>query len=308
MKGMASAPDFYQAPPPGQYPATLTLSEATISKSGNTQIHIQGTIDGPPSARGSLFDDYLITDGGARGVSQAKQRFRQLGIKEIDSDADVDDNVIAQKLFGLRVMVQVTNEPQMTKGPSGAYDQPKTEVDPRSGQTITIQKLRVASYSLQGGVGGHIGAAPQQVQSAPQQLPQQFQAAPPTQQFVQPVPVQQFVQQPVQQFVQPPAQQVMQYAPPQSGPPAGWPGVTAVAQQAPQQAPQQFVQVQPVQAQAPQQTWPPGIPQYGNQPPVTGQTPMSNQPIAPPWANSQAAQATEQVAPKKRAKITPTDA
>lgn len=286
MKGMASAPDYYQAPPPGQYPATITLSEATLSKKGNTQIHITGTIDAPATARGATFDDYLQTDGAVRGIQQSKQKFRQLGIKEIDSDMEIDDNMIAQKLLGMRVLVQVSNEPQMAKPD---FKVPQTTVDPKTGATVVIQKLRVEGYSLQGlNVPAQPAAQPQFQQP---QMPQQ-QIQPPWAQPQMAAPHQ--IAQVPQQYVQP--------SPPAGQPPTGWPGLTAVAQQVPAQ---QALPMQPPPGgyAPPQQGWPPGIPNFATTQQVAT-APQPGAPVPPPWANGQQAAADETAAKKRKVKVT----
>lgn len=299
MKGMASAPDFYQAPPPGTYPAMITIAEAQISKAGNTQIHIQGVLEGPGTAKGATFDDYLITDGSVKGAGQAKQRFRQLGVKEIDSDGDVDDNVIASRLNNLRLNVTVSNEPMMKKSPSGKWDQPVTVQDPKTGQVVQINKLRVESYSLLG-----LGGQPQQPMF--QQPVQQFAPPPQPQQ-----PQFQAPQQPVQQAPQAPAPQPVQQqapqqqwappAPPQA--PSAWPQVQVGQQAAPQY--QASPQQAPVQQQAPQGYapppggWPQGIPNFGTaqQMQVPG---VNGGPIPPPWANGAPQVSAEEPASGKK--------
>jgi hypothetical protein len=254
MKGMKDTSEYYQPPPKGDYPATIISAVEKISGKGNTQIHVQAQLDG----NSEVFDDYLITDGTAKGAGIAKVKFRGLGVTEVDSNEEVPDSVICQKLIGRKTIVRLGHERQQKKDDAGNYVD-ANYIDPQTGATIPLYRGRIEAFlsasiapPLQPQSFGAPGPAyvppasfaPQA--PVPQQQPQmpqpQMQFMPPQQQQAQqqfagypapgapsayPAPAPQFAapQAPAAPpFAAPAAQAPVQFAPPL--PPAGVPWAT----------------------------------------------------------------------------------
>ncbi|MFZ2152035.1 MAG: hypothetical protein WAV09_02940 [Minisyncoccia bacterium] len=235
MKGMASTPDYYIPPTEGPHPGTVIAAEAQLSKQKqNTQIHVSIQLDDV----NEVIEDYLITDGTAKGAGMSKVKLRGLGV-DVTSDAEVADEVVAANMIGRKVIVEVEHENAQRKAEDGTY-QNATHFIPETGQTIQLKRARAKGYRM-----AVVGGAPAPL--APQgQAPQGYAQQPP-QQFQQQAPMQPPMQQAPQQQWAPPAQ-------PQWVPPA-----------APPMAPPQQYQ-QPAPAQAPQQQWaPPPQPQQPQQ-------------------------------------------
>lgn len=272
MKGMKDAQEYSQAAPPGLYPARIVAADATVSKKGDSMIHLTAEIIAPSPYAGQQADDYLGTDGTTKFGGVSKGRLRGLGLN-VDSNDEIPDAVIAQQLLGRVYNIEFGNEARMKPSVEGGpFDTVLTAVDSRTGQTIQLQKLTIKNY--------HVPNA------QPQQLPPQQQAP----QY----------QQPQQQYApQPLPQQQLGIA--LGGAPGFPPGLPL--QQAPQYAPQP---VAPQYAQAPFQQ--PGMtqqfapqqqlqPQY-QQAPAQGQPMQAQQPWAPPANGAQAPVAPAE--PKKR--------
>ena len=270
MKGMKSADEFQQAPLPGVYWSLIATAEAQFTKKeGATMIKLSLSID---DARFSQYkdvacDDYMVTDGGAKGGGMGKTKLRGLGIDVDSSDQELSDEAICSQLVGKGVWVTYGNEQRMGRSVEGGpYDVPMTAIDAKTGQVIKLFKLNVKGYS-QHNVGQAQAAAPAQhapaaapyaqqpQQGAPQGwAPSQQGFAPPVQQGFAPPP--QYAQQPQQGFAPAPG-----FAPPQ---------------------PQQ--QGGPVQyAQQPQ-----------TQQPQFTQAPQGMQQAAPPWTGQQQQQHHQQ--------------
>jgi len=214
MKGMGSVKEFDLAPPPGKYPAIITAAEPTSSaKTGADMIEISAEIaDG--QYKGFGFKDYLITDGGAKGASIAKKKLRDLGITEVDTDAEIDDEVICGRLVNKHAFVLGKNEQQFTKDDKGEYTKPAFNVDPQTGKQVKAMKFVVDGWASV----GTATTAPQAAQGF----------AAPAQQFA---PVQQPVAQQAAQPGFPPAQTAQM---PWSGQPAApQNGAAPAATQAP---------------------------------------------------------------------------
>lgn len=187
MKGMATVKEFDLAPPAGKYPAIITAAEPTSSnKTGADMIEISAEI-AEGQYKGFGFKDYLITDGAAKGASIAKKKLRDLGINEVDTDAEIDDEVICQRLTGKHAFVLGKNEQQFTKDDKGDYTKPAFNVDPNTGKQVKAMKFVVDGWSgLATATTAHAPqqgfAAPAQAQQfAPQSAPVQQPAFPPAQ-------------------------------------------------------------------------------------------------------------------------------
>lgn len=176
MKGMASAQEWIQAPPPGRYPIQLDAVEAGFSSKGESHFKISGAIsDGP--FKGASFFSYIGTDGGTKYGAMGKKHLRALGVP-VDSDSEIPDTVIAGKLVGLRLMAECGNEQRQKPLAEGSKEMvPQFELDPKTGQKVAVMNLTIIGYIAQPGFRLDFGQGQQQVQGQPQyQAPQGQQA------------------------------------------------------------------------------------------------------------------------------------
>jgi hypothetical protein len=256
MKAMKSAKEYYTPPAKGKHPAVISIAEATFSKKGASMIHLTLTLEG--ASAGEQIEDWAITDGSAKGGGFGKAKLRGLGV-DVESDAEIPDEQLAQSLLGRRVFIEVDHEQQMNKDAAGNLV-PTTHFDTNTNQTIPIMRAVAKGYSAFN-VGTAQAPAPQQYAQAPQQ------------QFAQPPQYAQAPQQFAPQGYAPPGQpvpqfaQAPQYAPPQTqnyGPPPG-------------QAPQQYAGQPPQYAQ-------PGMPMQGQPQFAQPQLPLAQA----PWAGQPA--------------------
>jgi len=185
MKNMSKAVEFNQAPPAGRYLSTIIGAEATTSKkSGASMLHLTVEITDERYA-GEQADDYIITDGTAKGAAIGKRKLRGLGtnliLRALDTDEEIPDAAIAQELLGQSLFVDFGNEQKMGRSdpqdPTSAYDRPMTITDPKTGREVPLNKLTVQGYSRHG-TGAAVAQAPvaqaPAQQFAPQQAPAQF--------------------------------------------------------------------------------------------------------------------------------------
>lgn len=170
MKGMASAQEFIQAPPPGRYPIQLDAVEAGFSSKGETHLKVSGSIiDGPH--KGASFFSYIGTDGGTKYGSMGKKHLRNLGVP-VDSDSEIPDAVIAGKLTGLRLFAECGNEQRQKPIVEGSKDMaPQFELvlDKTTGQQtkVAIMNLTIIGYISQAGFKLDFGQGQQQTQGQP---------------------------------------------------------------------------------------------------------------------------------------------
>lgn len=145
MKGMASAKEFFDAPPIGTYKCRLTSTEATAAQaSGTSMIKISGEVIEPDEHAGATFFDNILTDGAAKGAGFGKKKLRGLGI-DVDTDAETPDEEIAAKILGVETYITFDHEPMMSKNQAtGKYDVPRTNVV--DGRQVQVMKLVVKEY------------------------------------------------------------------------------------------------------------------------------------------------------------------
>lgn len=246
MKNMTKAQENWQAPPPGRRLSVITAAEATVSKkSGASMLHLTVAIDDGSEFAGTEADDYIITDGTAKGAGMGKKKLRGLGTplinRAIDTDEDIPDAAIAQELVGLKLFVDYGNEQRLGRAPGAGedapYDTPLFTTDANTGKQVPLNKLTVQGYSRHA-IPGAQAQAPVMQQAPASFVPQQ---AAPQQQFVP----QGYPQQAPQQFVpQAPQQQAFPGLPPGYVPPGGFPNIAQPAwnggqpvQQVPVEAP-----------------------------------------------------------------------
>lgn len=172
MKSMKSAKEYYTPPPKGKHPAIVSLCEATFSKKGSSMLHLTVTLEGQYA--GEQVEDWAITDGTAKGGGIGKAKLRGLGV-DVETDAEIPDEQLAQQLLGRKIWVEIDHEPQMRKNEAGELV-PSTHFDSSSGQNVTLMRAIAKGYSTV-----NVGAtaqtpvqqyAPpaQQFQSSPQQV------------------------------------------------------------------------------------------------------------------------------------------
>jgi len=177
MKMMKSCPDFLQAPPKGRYPSKIVVANPGFSKAGESHIEITTEITTGPH-KGAQAYDYIGTDGTTKYGIGGKRKLRQLGI-DLNSDQEIPDQVVAQQLLGLELMVEYENEQAQSKDESGKLN-PRFELD-ANGNKVAVQRLTVVGYiRAQGAPQGQ--QLPQQPQQnlAPQQggVPQGYPQGP----------------------------------------------------------------------------------------------------------------------------------
>lgn len=216
MKNMNHAKEFWDAPPPGTYPAVITTAEPGFTAKGDPKITITVEFTAETGEfAGTSFTDTLMTDGDKKGAGISKRKLRGLGV-DVDSGIEIDDRVICQKITGLHVMAKISNEQLNSKDEAGNYTKPMTRAD-ETGKLVPVMRAKGEDYALVN-VGArpatHAGA---QVAQQPAQQPQQWQGQPQYVQQVAQQPAPQYVQQP-QYAPQPGAPMQPQFAP-QSGQP-----------------------------------------------------------------------------------------
>lgn len=274
MKNMSKAQESLQAPPPGWRLSVITEAVAGVSKkSGASMLTLTTEIAEGGEFDGISANDYLITDGSAKGAGIAKKKLRGIAtplvLQALDTDAEIPDHVLAQEMVGVKLFVLYGNEQMMGKAnkddPNAPYDTPLTTTDATTGKTVPLNKLTVQNYSRSAppAAAGQTNIG----QVAPPPAPAQFvpQQAVPTQ------------GQPVFQPQQPyPTQAVQQ----------PYPGQVAAG----------YGNVPPLQgAPAPQGAFPgfnPAFPQQGFAPPQQGFAPPQNV-AQPAWNGGQAVQQPE---------------
>lgn len=140
--------------PKGQYPGKIVNATATTSKSsGSSMISIEVEIYNDAGETRKVYDN-LITDGSNKGAHFAMQKFRAMGVPDsiLMSDEDTPDEVIAQNILGLSVLVTVNVEPMMEENPlTGKFDKVRTFVDPATGNEQPSFRNVVKGYRLPSG-------------------------------------------------------------------------------------------------------------------------------------------------------------
>jgi hypothetical protein len=260
MKNMSQAQESLQAPPPGWRLSTIVDGEATSSKkSGASMLHLTTRITDGSEFDGVEADDYLITDGSAKGAGIAKKKLRGINTplvsQALDTDMEVPDAALVQEMVGLQLFVLYGNEqrmgrhPDRQQDPSAPYDTALTTADPQTGKPVPLMKATVQGYSRSAPPGAQAGQAPIQ-QVAPQQYAAPAQFVP--QQHVAQAPqgfAPGFAPQQPQQYAQPVQPAPVQAQPQFPGAPQGFnPANAAYPVQQGFAPPQGFVpqQAQPV--------------------------------------------------------------
>lgn len=187
MRGFGEVNEILQAPPPGTYPVVIIQAEAGLSQKGNTQIECDLQItDG--KFKDAQFKDWIGTDPDAKGAGISRGKLRVLlqntqfnGLADAAKVNDVPDVAVAAALVGQRLYAVIDNAPRKLKMEDGSRsDENMTQMDPATGNLITIMNANVKGYTrhfagqqhapVQTHVvqGGPIAPAPVQTQAQPQ--------------------------------------------------------------------------------------------------------------------------------------------
>jgi hypothetical protein len=178
---MGSVSEIFQAPTPGTYGVEVIDAQAGVSGKGNSQLILTlAILDG--RFAGEQFLDWVGTDPSAKGAGIGRSKLRILlkgtqydGLADAADSNEVPDQVLAQVLKGRRLFVVIENSPRKLKGEDGKRtDQNMTQLDPATGNLITIMNADVKGYVLHQ-VGGQVAAQAAQPQQA-QALQPQFTA------------------------------------------------------------------------------------------------------------------------------------
>lgn len=152
---MGQVSEIFQAPLPGTYPVVIIAAEAGVSGKGNSQIVLTNEIvEG--RYKGEQFLDWVGTDPTAKGAGIGRGKLRILlkgtqfdGLADAGAENEVPDAVIAQGLVGRRYFAVIDNSPRKRKDEQGnRTNENMTQLDPATGQLITIMNADVKGYTL----------------------------------------------------------------------------------------------------------------------------------------------------------------
>lgn len=201
-------------PPIGLRPMKIILAEAAESSKGNSMIKVQVQLTSEEDDGYIIYDNFLTAN--VKGASFAVAKLRGLGI---NTDEEISDEELAERLLNLEGYVDVKHEPIKDEDPrTGRYTIPRYEPDPVTGKNTLVKRAVAKGYSLSPS-GGQAQAASTPAGAPPgpaywQQSAQNQQGgfAPPTQAPAGPGPAQMQAQQ--ASFPSPPAQAAPQAAVP----------------------------------------------------------------------------------------------
>lgn len=194
-------------PPIGLRPMKIILAEAAESSKGNPMIKVQVQLTSEDDDGYIIYDNFLTTN--VKGAGFTIPKLQGLGI---NTDEEISDEELAERLLNLEGYVNVKHEPIKDEDPrTGKWTIPRYEPDPVTGKNTLVKRAVAKGYSLSpNGDAAQTSSAPQGAPPAPTNWPQAPQGgyAPPTQHG--PPPGQMQVQ--ADAFPRPPVQ-----APPQPG-------------------------------------------------------------------------------------------
>lgn len=186
---MASAKPARKCPPDGTYPFNITAAAATQTKvknegqpnqkGGDTAVELSLEVAEGEYAGYPAFDT-LGTDGGTDFGAMSKKKWRQLGVN-VDTDAEIPDDVIASGLLNQRVFAVVEREPQQKMNDATKKWEIVYDLDEQTGAKVPRYRLKIIGYRQQPTAGQQMMPQGQQLQqpNAPQYpaapgLPQGF--------------------------------------------------------------------------------------------------------------------------------------
>ena len=163
------------------HPAKIIFAEAATSAAGNSMVKIQAQLT-DEEADGYILYDNFLTDGNSKGAGFTVPKLQGLGI---DTNEDISDDELAERLLNLEFFVQVKHEPIKDQDPrTGKYTIPRYEPDPVTGKNTSVKRAVAKTYSLSPtGGAAQTASAPQGAPPAPGNWPQPPQGgfAPPVQ-------------------------------------------------------------------------------------------------------------------------------
>lgn len=164
----------------GLRPMKIILAEAAESSKGNPMIKVQVQLTSEEDDGYIIYDNFLTTNVKGAGFSVTK--LRGLGI---NTDEEIEDVELAERLLNLEGYVDVKHEPIKDEDPrTGKYTIPRYEPDPVTGKNTLVKKAVAKGYSLHPTGGApQTASAPQGAPPAPASWPQAPQGgfAPPAQ-------------------------------------------------------------------------------------------------------------------------------
>lgn len=127
------------------HPAKIIFAEATTSAAGNSMVKIQAQLT-DEEADGYILYDNFLTDGNSKGAGFTVPKLQGLGI---DTDEEISDEELAERLLNLEFFVQVKHEPIKDEDPrTGKYTIPRYEPDPVTGKNTLVKRAVAKGYSL----------------------------------------------------------------------------------------------------------------------------------------------------------------
>lgn len=164
-------PNGFRVAPRGRYPLRIISAEAQETSSGLSEVALRLAIEGhSEELDGITVFEHLITDSNSKALPYTKTKLRQLGI-DVDTDADVPDEELANQLTGQLIWGDLTLEVAKTRNEEGKIVTKYTTDD--SGKEVPAKTNRVAAFfSVDvGGAAVHVQPAAGQPQPHEQSAP-----------------------------------------------------------------------------------------------------------------------------------------
>lgn len=147
------------------HPAKIIFAEAATSSAGNAMVKIQAQLT-EEEAEGYILYDNFLTDGSAKGAGFTIPKLQGLGI---NTDEEISDDELAERLLNLEFFVEVKHEPIKDQDPrTGKYTLPRYEPDAVTGRNAVVRRAVAKRYSLSSSGGqAQTTSAPQGAPPAP---------------------------------------------------------------------------------------------------------------------------------------------
>ena len=127
------------------HPAKIILAEAATSSAGNAMVKIQAQLT-EEEAEGYILYDNFLTDGSSKGAGFTIPKLQGLGI---DTNEEISDEELAERLLNLEFFVEVKHEPIKDQDArTGKYSIPRYEQDPVTGKNVLAKRAVAKRYSL----------------------------------------------------------------------------------------------------------------------------------------------------------------
>ncbi len=170
-------------PSPGWHPMQVIMAEATESAKGNSMIKVQVLLTAEEDDGYVVYDNFL-TDGSAKGAGFSVPKLQGLGI---DTNEEIPDEELADRLLQLEGFVKVKHEPIKDEDPrTGKYTIPRYDEDEK-GRRVIAKRAVATGYSLQAPDNAQqVVSAPASAPPAPSQWQQPARPPPPSAPFQAP--------------------------------------------------------------------------------------------------------------------------